>query len=237
MGRLRPRLTYANVMATLAFFVAVGGGAYAGVVLPNNSVKSPQIAPGAVKTTDIGNNAVTSAKVKNRTLLAADFKAGQLPAGPKGDTGPAGPAGLKGDKGDVGPRGPSNGFEFRKASDFIAADPGPTSKVLGTLSLPAGKFILHAEAILGTNSNSGFVDCVLTQAATTIDQSQFFLPTGSGAGAPSDEAAVLSGGIDLPGGGNVNLTCQRANAQINGVFADDINITAIQVETLTTTTG
>jgi hypothetical protein len=219
-------------MATLAFFVAVGGSAYAGVTLQNNSVKSPQIAPGAVKTSDLGANAVTSPKVKNRSLLAVDFKAGQLPAGTKGDPGANG---AKGDKGDVGPRGPSNGFEFRKASDFIAADPGSTSKVLGTLSLPAGKFILHAEALVGANTQSGFVDCVLTQAATTIDQSQFYLPTGGGAGSPSDEAAVLSGGIDLPGGGNVNLTCQRANAQTLGVFVDDINITAVQVETLTTT--
>src|SRR6267378_43627 len=31
MHRLRPRLTYANVMATIAVFVAVGGGAYAAV--------------------------------------------------------------------------------------------------------------------------------------------------------------------------------------------------------------
>lgn len=234
MARVRPRLTYSNVMATLAFFVAVGGSAYAGVALQNNSVKSAQIAPGAVKTSDLGKSAVTSPKVKDGSLLAADFRVGQLPTGPKGDRGNTG---AKGDRGDVGPRGPSSGFAFHKASDLIPADPGATSKVLGTLSLPAGKFVLSAEAILGTNSNAGFVDCVLTQAATTIDQSQFYLPAGGGASTPSDESVVLSGGIDLPGGGNVNLTCQRANAQINGVFADDINITAVQVETLALTTG
>jgi hypothetical protein len=40
-----------------------------------------------VKRPDIARNAVNSAKVKNLSLLAKDFKAGQLPAGPKGDPG------------------------------------------------------------------------------------------------------------------------------------------------------
>jgi hypothetical protein len=31
---LRPRLTYANVTATLALFLALGGGAYAATSLP-----------------------------------------------------------------------------------------------------------------------------------------------------------------------------------------------------------
>jgi Poxvirus D5 protein-like len=44
----------------------------------------------------IRNNAVSSAKVADGSLLAGDFAAGQLPAGPKGD---------KGDKGDTGAEG------------------------------------------------------------------------------------------------------------------------------------
>jgi hypothetical protein len=45
---------------------------------------------------------VTGPKVKNGSLTAADFKAGQLPAGPqgpKGDPGAQGPNGAKGDPG------------------------------------------------------------------------------------------------------------------------------------------
>lgn len=48
---MRPRLTYANVMATAAVFIALGGGAYA-VSLANNSVGSKQIKPNAVKGKD-----------------------------------------------------------------------------------------------------------------------------------------------------------------------------------------
>jgi hypothetical protein len=54
-------------MSTIAVFVALGGGAYA-VSVPRNSVG----------TTQLKANAVTAAKVKNRSLLASDFKRGQL---------------------------------------------------------------------------------------------------------------------------------------------------------------
>ena len=61
---LRPRLTYANVTATLALFVALSGGAYAATALPANSVGSRQLKKNAVETTDIKNNAITGAKIK-----------------------------------------------------------------------------------------------------------------------------------------------------------------------------
>lgn len=83
LSALRARLSYANVMATIAVFLALGGGAYA-LTLPRNSVKSKHIGKGQVKRPDIGKNAVTSVKVKRSSLLASDFKAGQLPAGPPG---------------------------------------------------------------------------------------------------------------------------------------------------------
>jgi len=90
----RSKLSYANVVATIALFVALGGSSFAAIALSKNSVKSKHIAKGQVKGPDIGRNAVTSKKVRNLSLLAADFKAGQLPAGPKGDPGQPGEPGL-----------------------------------------------------------------------------------------------------------------------------------------------
>ncbi len=85
--RLRPRLTYANVIATLALFLALGGAtAYAASALGKNSVGSKQLKK----------NAVTGAKVKDGSLMAADFKAGQLPAGERGSVGERGPQGAPG---------------------------------------------------------------------------------------------------------------------------------------------
>ena len=74
--RLRP--SPAMVIACLALGVALGGTSVAAIqALPKNSVGTKQLKK----------NAVVSAKVKNRSLLAVDFKAGQLPRGPKGDPG------------------------------------------------------------------------------------------------------------------------------------------------------
>ncbi len=63
MRRLRGRLTYANVMATVAVFIALGGSAYAAAQLKKNSVGTKQLK----------NNAVTGAKVKDGSLNAADI--------------------------------------------------------------------------------------------------------------------------------------------------------------------
>jgi len=69
-SRIRERLTYANVVATIALFLAVTGAATAVAVLklPKNSVKSKQIAKEAVKTSDIAKDAATGDKVKESTL-------------------------------------------------------------------------------------------------------------------------------------------------------------------------
>ena len=39
LDSLRGRLTYANAMASVAVFIALGGSSYAAVMLTNNSVK------------------------------------------------------------------------------------------------------------------------------------------------------------------------------------------------------
>lgn len=61
----RPRLTYANVVSTLALFVAVSGaGAYAASQLPPKSVGEPELRPGAVTADKLRKNAVIAPKIK-----------------------------------------------------------------------------------------------------------------------------------------------------------------------------
>jgi hypothetical protein len=50
---IRRHLTYANVMASIAVFIALGAGAYAAGLTPD-SVKSKHIADGQVKARDLG---------------------------------------------------------------------------------------------------------------------------------------------------------------------------------------
>ena len=68
-----------TILAATALVVAVFGSTPLGhaavsIVLPKGSVGTYQLKRGAV----------TSLKVKNYSLVAADFKAGQLPTGPQG---------------------------------------------------------------------------------------------------------------------------------------------------------
>jgi hypothetical protein len=68
MKRLRPRLTYANVIATLALFLALGGGAYAATQLPKNSVGAKQLKKSAVTAAKIKDGAVTGSKIMLSSL-------------------------------------------------------------------------------------------------------------------------------------------------------------------------
>jgi hypothetical protein len=63
LRRLRPRLSYANVIATIALFIALGGGAYAAVTAPRNSVTSRSIKDGQVKRVDLAKRAVTNSRI------------------------------------------------------------------------------------------------------------------------------------------------------------------------------
>ena len=92
----RRRPSPAIVIACIALMVALGGTGYAAVRLPANSVGTAQLK----------NSAVTSLKVKDGSLLRADFKAGQVPAGPAGAAGAPGAAGPAGPPGATGPAGP-----------------------------------------------------------------------------------------------------------------------------------
>ena len=69
MNRLRPRFTYANVVATIALFLVLSGGAaYAATQLAKNSVGSKQLKK----------NSVTGAKIKHGTITGAKINLGTL---------------------------------------------------------------------------------------------------------------------------------------------------------------
>jgi hypothetical protein len=177
-GEARPRRRWplpspALLVACVALVVALGGVSYAAAVLPNNSVGTAQLKKKAVSAAKlkknavtagkVRNNAITTAKVKDRTLLAQDFKAGQLPAGPQGPTGtagPQGPQGPKGDKGDPGSQGAPGipGIQGPKGDKGDTGPPGISGyqRVLGpytpnlvpgtagtaTVTCPPGKKVL-----------------------------------------------------------------------------------------------
>jgi hypothetical protein len=130
---------YANVTATVALVIALGGTSYAAIKLPANSV--------------------TSKTVKDKTLLKKDFKPGQLPAGPKGADGAAGAAGAPGPQGPAGPQGaqgPAGAGTGEGVSATSATVPYPspgTAVNVGSLTLGAGKWSVTAKTI-ATNAST-----------------------------------------------------------------------------------
>jgi hypothetical protein len=94
IAAVRNRLTYSNVIATMALFIALGGVAVAATQLPRNSVGARQLKRGAVTSAklakksvingklgpnsvgpgNIGNGAVTSAKLAANAVIASTIK-------------------------------------------------------------------------------------------------------------------------------------------------------------------
>jgi hypothetical protein len=135
---------------------------------------------------------VNSAKVRDGSLLKADFKAGQLPAGPKGDpgaTGPKGdpsPTGPKGDlgptgpKGDPGPAGPQGATGPVGAGTLTATSYGTTQPAINpantcvagasvTINAPsAGTVVVTGLAQIGIGHTAGTVDLVTGVVDDTV---------------------------------------------------------------------
>jgi hypothetical protein len=74
MQAVRKRLSYANVVATLALFLALSGG----VVWAAGKVGSKNLKANAVTAGKIKRNAVTSAKIRSNAVTAAKIKAGAV---------------------------------------------------------------------------------------------------------------------------------------------------------------
>jgi hypothetical protein len=184
----RDRLTYANVMATIAIFIALGGTSYGVVTLNRNSVTSQHIRPGAVKRTDLGRNSVVAAKVADGSLLAKDFASGALP---QGSTGPQGVQGPKGDTGTVD----TSGFYTKTGSD---------ARFLGIAATAA-----DSELLDGRNS----LDFV-RDFQTIETETQMALAAGAShtqvANCPAEKEALGGGGYNAQDNVNVVLRASRS---------------------------
>ncbi len=70
LARLRAKLSYANVVSTLALCLVVGGGsAYAVTQIDANSVRSDHIVNGQVKSVDIANDGIRAVDIEGFSLL------------------------------------------------------------------------------------------------------------------------------------------------------------------------
>lgn len=155
--RIRNQLSYANVMATGAMFVALGGAAVA-AGLPPHSVGPRQLKRGAVTRAALRRNAVTSRKLANGSVTLAKLSAEVRPLTGTLKSGQTlrGTFDLGGDKGttvDLSTQtyqfplsrtvAALNGDSIMPESSVTASCPGVTGGVLRTPQAVPGQICIY----------------------------------------------------------------------------------------------
>lgn len=218
MGFVRRHLTYANVVASLALFLALGGAAFAASRLPRNSVGTGQLKA----------EAVTAGKIAKKTR--SRLKGATGPQGPQGKTGAKGAkgaTGAKGAKGDTGARGPAGAdgtgpaFEvFREVPKVVETAGTP----ILAQNLPAGAYVISADVALEVSGNGGAeVVCTLSGGGVAVTA-----VTGGTSG-ESPATAPLSGTQTFNSAGTTTLTCATAVGSTGTVSAVYANLIATRV--------
>ena len=222
----RPRLTYANVTATLALFIALGGTSYAVTKLPKGSVGSDQLRAAAVTNSKLASGAVTADKLAPGAVSAG-------PRGPRGSEGPAGPTGATG---ATGPAGPSKVIVATLAGMDLTQTPGEDQKLV-SVQLPPGSWNLDAQVKLDYNPNPAtndikYFDCGLRTAlgvnlirsTTRIGSTVGTTPDGRGAA-----TLPLVSVADLTSATQIALVCQHPEGTSGEISATNIVLRATLV--------
>jgi hypothetical protein len=107
LSRPAARLSYANVMATVAVFVALGGSSNAAMTITDeqiedNSVASADVRNKSVRGKDVRRGTVRSSDIRDSSLLARHLMPGRL----QGSHGEPGPTGARGPEDQGEPPGP-----------------------------------------------------------------------------------------------------------------------------------
>jgi hypothetical protein len=189
MSRLRRRPSPALVVACIALAVALGGTGYSAIALPANSVGTKQLK----------NGSIIAKKVRKHSLLASNFKRGQLQAGPPGQAGPKGADGLPGAAGPPGPKGDSATKLFatvKPGSGGGGVELGPSSGVqtlvrqggdsgiynltfnqdvskCAVLASPGGTNLIGGQATAETTGGSGVTVQTFDSSGMTADLDNF----------------------------------------------------------------
>lgn len=210
---MRRHLTPSLVISLIALFVALGGASYAAVKIPKNSVGTSQLKK----------NAVNSSKVRDRSLLAEDFKAGQLP---RGEQGPRGETGARGETGSTGPAGPTFSFAYsvtEPGTGTTVATSG-TEVVNRTIAIPrSGRLIVNFTGRFSLDSSAAPTDqaqanCIAFKDSTQLSRFQMSSAASRTTNPSFFDSFVgaqvaLTFGYDVPAAGNYTFTILCYNVQ------------------------
>jgi hypothetical protein len=216
----RPRLNYANVTATLALFVALGGTSYAAIKLPKNSVGSLQVRDRSLKATDLAPNALAS---------GTGARGPRGPEGPQGVAGATGAPGSAGPAGATGAAGPSNVVTAASRNAVPFGLNGPSSIDVVSVSVPAGQWwVLGSGSIVYDGSTGDFFRCALAfgnKAGGAASVGRF----GSSPGGMLGGDLLVHEGVTLTGPTRITLRCGHDLSLSSGTpRVDHAQLTAIR---------
>lgn len=216
--RLRPKLTYANVMVTLlAFVVLCGGGAWA----------AGQLGKGSVGTRQLKKDAVTSAKVRDGALKASDFAKGQLPVGPIGAIGPQGAVG------PPGAAGTSHGYEARGSVNYDKFSASPYGSTVVSLPIAPATYFATASAQVETvNGVPSTVSCRLIDGNGGAESSWAVTGTQPVRADGNSDSFTLSGLFEVDKAKAINLQCSKS-VEASSARVTEANIVAVEIDDVT----
>ncbi len=219
MRILRARLSYANVMASIAVFIALGGASYAAVSLPRESVGTQQLRDDAVTRSKLADRSVGARHLRRRSVGASKLAGGgvkkrSLSPWIRGQLARRAAQGPPGPKGETGARGPG-AVAVRYSSPASAAPNVQT--VLDTSGLSLSVSCDASGGATTLNFSPRSTDAATLHETVTVDSGSD--PTNSG---PADFTGNLQ--IDLPAGttlqtGGPSVTVGYARVAVQAVYS------------------
>jgi hypothetical protein len=127
VNQIRKRLTYANVMSSIAVFLVLGGATALAAGLAKNSVGSKQLKKNAVTAAKIKKNAVTTTKIKKDAVTGTQVNEATLGTVPSADKANS--------ANTAGTANVANGLAPMEATHIVGA-PGEPAFENGSSNLP-----------------------------------------------------------------------------------------------------
>jgi hypothetical protein len=234
-GRLRAHLSFANVAAGLALFIALGGTATAAVTLDRDSVGAPQIRKDGVRSPEIAPDTVRSSEIQDESIKLADVASGAATA-------------LRGDLHVVENNNnpldgvpACGGIDLSVCPDFLtlklSSDTGSRTAEPAPAPVPAREpgrnWLVQAKAdVLSLKevalvNRCGLVDTTETGPKAVLDQVRVF---------DSGEDIALSAVVKKAAGNpTIALRCtsQAGSSGVDEVIPQDVKMTALEVGAVT----
>lgn len=194
----------ALVLAFVALFAAIVGGAYAAKKAAKNSVISKSIKTGAVKNSDIGTGAVNSLKVADESLTGADINETTV-----------------GGTGTLLTRSRTTDVDSPAGAGFFT--------ILTLDNIPAGSYLLLGKLAVDNDDAAG-QDVVQCRLAVNTDEDKTFEALEAGTATDDDtDNITLTLPVTLAAAGQAILQCDNPGANAGDTDGQFPRITAIPV--------